>query len=320
MVSVTAVVSDEVRHREDGQVRTTLRDVTLNGRLHPAAAYWSYYTDEVPPELVPGARVTFTASLYHPDGPANPGGFNWREYLLQQGTNIGLYGSDELVCAPGAVSLWGGLAQLRHVLSTGLHRVMGQEAGDYAAAMLLGIRSGVNDEDRNSFNALGVGHLLSVSGFHVGILYGALVFLLKKLKLSSRRRFWPILILLLLYCGLTGGNAPVVRASLLCILSEFGRLRGLQRSRLHLIAGAAAIQLILNPTQLTGAGFQLSYGALLGICLVSPTLERGLTRMLHRRLPGKNRFGGVCLKLISAFSVTFSAQLGVLLPQLFWYQ
>ena len=162
---------------------------------------------------------------------------------------------------------------------------------------------------------MGVGHLLSVSGFHVGILYAAMVFLLGRLGLSSRRRFWPVTALLLFYCALTGGNAPVIRASILCLLNEYGRLQGLQRSRLHLISASAMLQLILSPTQLTSAGFQLSYGALLGICLVTPTLER------HRPLSRSFRFSRlVPAKVWSAFSAALGAQLGTLLPQLYWYQ
>ena len=316
---VTAVVADEVRQRENGQISTTLADVTLEGKRLLTKAYWSFYADELPEGLVPGAAVSMTVSLYHPDGAANPGGFDWREYLLQQGVTVGLYGQEELTCRPGAVSLSGWIARLRHTLCQGLYRVMGEEAGSYASAMLLGVRSGVSDEDRDSFNALGVGHLLSVSGFHVGILYAALAFLLKKLRLPARRRFWPTALLLLLYCALTGGHAPVIRASVLCLLNEYGRLRGRQRSRVHLIAGSAVLQLVISPVQLTGAGFQLSYGALLGICLVTPWLERGLERLPRRRLTPE-RLKGLKKKLCGGFAMALGAQLGVLLPELYWYQ
>ena len=141
--TVTGVVSDEVLQKDSQQIHTTLCDITLNGQPHTASAYWSFYAQEVPEGLVPGARVSFTASLYHPEGAENPGGFDFRSYLLQHGSDIGLYGQTDLVCTPDAVSLGGFIARIRHSLYTGLLRVMGDEAGGYAGAMLLGVRSGV---------------------------------------------------------------------------------------------------------------------------------------------------------------------------------
>lgn len=186
---------------------------------------------------------------------------------------------------------------------------MGNEAGHYAGAMLLGVRSGVSTRDRESFNALGVGHLLSVSGFHVGVLYGAIMLLLKKLRIPAKGRFVPLLLLLLGYVALTGGNAPVVRASILCLLNEYGRLKGRARSRIHLISTAAIIQLVLSPVQVTSAGFQLSYGAMLGISLVSPCMERA--RFIRR----SRVFSlGAFPRIWQAFCMALGAQIGVLLP------
>lgn len=187
---------------------------------------------------------------------------------------------------------------------------MGQEAGSYAGAMLLGVRSGIDGDDRQAFNRLGVGHLLSVSGFHVGVLYAAFMGLLGLLRVPRRLRIIPLALLLVLYAALTGGNAPVVRASVLCLVSEWGRLRLRHRSRIHLISGCAVIQLIISPVQLTGAGFQLSYAAMLGISLVSPTLMRA----------GFVSRSPIPKGVWSALFLSLGAQLGVLLPQLYWYQ
>ena len=47
---------------------------------------------------------------------------------------------------------------------------MGEEAGGYTSALLLGTRSLIPSEDRAAFAKLGIAHILSVSGFHTGVL------------------------------------------------------------------------------------------------------------------------------------------------------
>lgn len=307
--TVSGVVSEEIRLREDGQVRSLLRDVTLNGKRLHSGAYWSFYLkDEEPlPEgLTPGCRVTVTARVYHPGGADNPGGYDFREYLLQKGATIGVYGRDALQTEASWHPL-GVAAALRHRLSQWLTEAMGQQAGEYASTLLLGSRDLIPEEDRQAFSWLGIAHILSVSGFHVGVLAGLLAKLLWKLRLSRRTRFAVTAAVLAGYCWLTGMNVPVLRAALLFLLFEFGALKHRQRSGLHLLSASWLIQLMLSPAQLTSLSFQLTYGAMLGLTLVAPWLKSLWT---PKRL--EKPWGRLCQAL--------GAQIGILLPELYWFQ
>ena len=307
---VRGTVALELHLRDDGQVQTVLADVTLDGN-HAANAYWTFYLDgeELPPDwLIPGAQLELTAEVYHPEGQANPGGFSFKEYLLQRGVEYGLYGSTDLRPADSGFSLAGWFARLRHDLSVQLMSVMGEESGAYAAAMLLGTRDFIPEDDRAAFNDLGIAHILSVSGFHVGVLAGVMLLLLMPLPLSRPWRMAVEALLLAGYCLLTGGNAPVVRAALLLLWRELTRIRHRKLLPLHMLSAAALLQLVFNPTQLTSASFQLTYGAMLGLLLVYPRLRR-LRAFPTRRIQ----------RLWEAFAASCSAQLGILLPQLYWF-
>lgn len=118
MVRVEGVVRDEVETRSTGQVRTALANVTVNGEPLTGYAYWSFYADKAPEGLVPGASVSFTARLYHPSSAANPGDFDFREYLLQHNTRVGLYGCLDLTAGELSMSYEGFTARLRHGLYT----------------------------------------------------------------------------------------------------------------------------------------------------------------------------------------------------------
>ena len=90
-VRVRATIVQEIALREDGQVQTILRDVELDGLAHADGAYWTFYLREgemLPAAMKPGAQVSMLARAYHPEGRANPGSFDFREYLLQRDVTI----------------------------------------------------------------------------------------------------------------------------------------------------------------------------------------------------------------------------------------
>ena len=309
---VRGIVSEEIRSGSFGQVRTALTGVTLNGRPLSAGAYWTFYTDEdsLPEGLAPGREVSFRASLYHPGGAANPDGYDFREELLRRGITVGVYGNEDLaVSPPSFFSFAGAAAAWRSRLSAALIREMGEEAGGYTSALLLGTRSLVPSEDRAAFSRLGVAHILSVSGFHTGVLVMMLAALFRLLKLRQSSRLILYGIALLAYCALCGMNPPVVRASLLLMLVLGGKLLNRPRIGLHLLCAALIVMLLWSPVQLTGVSFQLTFGAMFGISLVAPYLD------------SLNPFRGkTARRFWSSASVVFGAQLGVLLPELYYFQ
>lgn len=309
---VTGVVLDEIQLEESGRIRSVLSDVTLNGKPLGGDAWWSAYLneDEFPPSwLQPGVRIAFIGRAYHPQGRSNPDGYDFRASLLQSGIILGLYGRDGLQPAADPAGLRALPAAWRHDLTQGLIRVMGQESGALAAAMLLGTRDYLLPEDENAFRDLGLAHILSVSGYHVGVL--ALLLSRLSVPLSLRRglRVTLLGVILTLYALLTGANAPVIRAGLLLMLRELSLLRHRRAPGLHLLCLSAFIQLLYNPLQLFSASFQLTYGAMLGLILIHPRLQRVLQPMERR---GKG--------FAAALSATLAVQLGLLPAQLYWFQ
>ena len=309
---VRGIISDEIHRGSYDQVHTFLSGVSLNGRPLSSGAYWSFYTDDesLVESLVPGREVSFRASLYYPAGAANPDGYNFREELLRRGVTVGVYGKEGVtVSVPSAPSFAGAAASLRHRLTEALVRMMGEEAGGYTSAILLGNRSLVPSEDRAAFARLGIAHVLAVSGFHTGVLVFLLSGLFRLLKLRPAVRLVLYGIILLCYCALCGMSQPVLRASLLLMLSLGGKLLNRPRIGLHLLCASAIVLLLLSPVQLTGISFQLTYCAVLGITLLAPYLDS--LNPFSRKFPRK---------IWSAAAVIFAAQLGLLLPVLYHYQ
>ena len=310
---VRGIISDEIRPGHYGQIRTALTHVSLNGRPLNSDAYWSFYLhgeETLPEDFFPGREVSFTASLYAPSGAVNPDGYNFREELLRRGITVCLFGSDGLaVSAPSGFSFAGAAASLRARLTALLIDRMGEEAGGYTAALLLGNRSLIPSEDRSAFSRLGIAHILAVSGFHTGILILLLSALFRLLRLSFPVRLVLYGVILLLYCALCGMSVPVVRASALLMLNLWGKHINRPRIGLHLTCAVMILMLLWSPVQLTGISFLLTFGAVLGIFLLMPYLE-SLCPFSGKRLS----------RLWSACSLALAAHLGVLLPELYFYQ
>ena len=307
---VRGVISDEVTTGSFGQYRLYLSDVELDGCSIPGGVYWTFYSDDMQEELLPGKAVSFRASLYHPRGAVNPEGYNFRESLLQRGVTVGLYGRDNLtVFEPGRFSFAGTVAAVRHRLSASLREALGEETGSYAAALLLGMRSLIPSEDRQSFSNLGIAHILSVSGFHVGVLIGVLAALFRLLKLRQGLRICFYAVFLFAYAALCGMSQPVVRASLLLLLSVEGKILNRPRSGIHLLSGVLFIMTLFSPVQVTSASFQMTFCAAFGIVWFVPLSRRLI--MFRKRIPRV---------LSDSLMITFGAQLGILLPELMFFQ
>ena len=307
---VRGVVSDEVTGGSFGQVRVILSDVTLDGRPASGKAYWTFYADGQPEGLEPGRAVSFRASLYHPRGAVNPDGYNFRETLLQRGITFCLYGNESLETAePGSFSWAGTVAAVRHRLSASLTETLGQETGAYASALLLGMRSLIPSEDRQAFSRLGIAHILSVSGFHTGLLIGALSLLFRLLRLKQGLRLSFYAVILFAYAALCGMSQPVVRASLLLLLSVEGRILNRPRSGVHMLCAVLFIMALFAPAQVTSASFQLTFGAMAGLIWFTPLLRR--YRPFRARIPRA---------VFESLVLTFGIQLGLLLPELLFFQ
>lgn len=308
---VTGVVAGEVDFRaEKGQVRVILRDVTLNGERIASGAYWTFYLkadENIPDFLMPGARISMNAEVYHPQGQRNPHGYDFRQALRQKNILIGLYGAAKLQALPDGLSLYGLAARFNHRMAQTLRDVCGEKAGQLASAVLLGMRDEVPDEEQEQFRRLGIAHILSVSGFHVGVLVALLALLMMPVK-HRRLRMALTLPMLLAYAFLTGGNAPAVRAVLLWALVCWGRIRHKRVLMPHVLCASAMIQLLFAPAQLFSASFQMTYGVMAAIC--------GITAQTAPNAQKKRGWKG---KILSLLSVSAAAQFGVLLPELYWF-
>ena len=166
-------------------------------------------------------------------------------------------------------------------------------------AVLLGDKTSLSQTITSSFSDSGIGHLLAVSGLHVGFIVSVLVFIFSKFGLKQKIYGPIVFAILALYCYLCGFTPSVVRASVMSCVFLLAGICGRKYDQLNCLAIAGFLILLLRPLYVFDAGFLLSFFCV--FCIF--TLSRPFTNFFAKHLPKK---------LASSLGIIFAIQLGLI--------
>ena len=219
-----------------------------------------------------GNRLTVTGSLSSFQPARNPGNFDWYAYYRAQHISYRVYADTVIVTDPQTAFLRQGLLTLRRYLSDQLTTACGEhtEMAALLAALLLGDKTSLEEDTRAKYEDGGILHILTVSGLHVSLLGTAVLTLGKKIHLPPWLRSLLSALLVLLYWQLCGAGMSSGRAAVMFLCLIAAPLLGRSYDCLSALSLAGTLILWDSPATLYQAGFQLSFGAVLGIQLVCP--------------------------------------------------
>jgi competence protein ComEC len=308
-VSFTGIISDQKVF--ETQCRLTVKRGTITdpetGQTFPTG-FLVYIRGDFIGEL--GDTVSGIGKMKKLMGKRNPGEFDFKEYYLRRNIYVRLYTTSEQVELKEkgqSVSLTGFYSQVRAAVKRSLVLAIGPESG-LITALILGDKSQVDPEVKQSFVRTGVIHVLAVSGLHVGFI---LILLISLARLFRIPWGWDRLFLILglcFYVGLTGGKPSVVRASIMAGLYLLAPVVNRPVNIWNIIALAALAILVVDPLALQDLGFQLSFMAVISIIVLYEQFQRILPE--HLRV---NRIENKGIQSIWAlFLVSLSAQIGTL--------
>ncbi len=258
-----------------------------------------------------GERLRIRGKIAEARGLRNPGGFDYNYYLRSQGIDALIYPRPQQVESLGTGnlnSITAGSIMLRLKMSSFISQTLPPPANDLLVAILFGQRYRLPENVEENFRRAGAGHLMAVSGLHVGLV-AAIAFGL--LKLCGLRGKLPLIIALLIvfaYAYLTGMRPSALRAALMLAVSGGALIFDREHDLPSAVALAALLTLILNPMLLFNVGFQLSYSATLTIIYLYQPLDKVLYG-----IPFIPSF------LRAPLTVTTAAQLGVLPLTLYYF-
>ena len=167
--------------------------------------------------------------------------------------------------AVGGEGGWASQAQAwREALARRLTRLYGDQAA-MVSALTLARRDGLDPAVREAFARSGTAHILAISGFHVGVIAGVMVVLLRLLGLSRRRVGVAAAIGAWLYVALLGFPDAASRAALILTVVAAARARGRPAARWGGLGLAFLLMVAHDPARLLSPGFQLSFAGAAGL-------------------------------------------------------
>jgi competence protein ComEC len=247
--------------------------------------------------------------------PANPGEFDYRQYLSLQQIHFQQFvkprrflvyehgTGNPVLAASLRVRAWADSVFRRHIKRPHEQAIV--------SGLVLGIRDGLDNELKNAYASAGAMHVLAVSGAHVIIVFQIIVLLLGRLK-KLRHGHWlfavSALLILWFYAFVTGLSASVLRAVIMFSFVVVGEAARREGNLFNTLGLSAFLLLCYDPYLLQDVGFQLSYLAVAGIVYLHPRLYRWFD--FKHRLPDK---------LWEMTCVSLAAQIAVFPLTLFYF-
>jgi competence protein ComEC len=260
-------------------------------------------TTQVVGDVQPGERWQLTVRLTRPHGNANPYGFDYEAWLLEQNLRATGYVRPDtdavlknsrlaaFVFSPGnLVERSRGWLRDRILAALPEKRYAG-----VLVALVVGDQRGVGQADWNIFTRTGIGHLISISGLHITMVAGLFAalgqalwrrsfFTAAALPLRLPAQKFAVLVgvaVALLYVLLAGFGVPAQRTlfmlSVVALALWCGRLTRIS----SVLCIALAVVLLLDPWAVLAPGFWLSFGAVaiilyasVGRVLPAPAVSR----------------------------------------------
>lgn len=276
-VSTIEVVSDTVDLQQpaNGVVRLTIR---WNGDHDPVSAFDC------------GERIRADARLMLPSVYRDPGAWNRRDYLLDQGiTSTATVNADRIsvVNSSGERSFTCRISGWQHAASSRLLALpatthglppslrLSNDDAIMLAAMITGDRTYLTHSLRAGFERTGSFHMLVVSGLHLGIIAACIFWSTRRLRVPQ---LLATLITITASCGyalFTGFATPVQRSLWMIALYLLGRLIYRERNVLNTIGFASLCLIAISPRSLFESSLQMTVLAVVSIGgLAVPLLER----------------------------------------------
>jgi len=190
-------------------------------------------------------------------------------YAARGSHQLGMSFADIQVIGQGSSKI----DDIRRNFTAGLQSAVPEPEASFGMGLLIGQRSNLSTTVTNQLAAVGLTHIIAVSGYNLMIILRAVRRLL--LKRSKYQTAIISLILIILFLLMTGMSASIVRAAIVSMLSIGSWYYGRTFRPLLVIALAAAITAGINPLYIwSDIGWYLSFLAFFGVLILSPLLNQ----------------------------------------------
>ncbi len=277
------------------------------------------YRNAIP--LRPGEKIRFPARLRTFKSFQNPGHYDYEKSMTFAGFTCAAAVSDGryiVPMGPGKLPLFQGFVEkLQAPVRTFITRSLDHRNAVLFRALILGERQGIDPDLRETFNKSGLGHLLAVSGLHIGLVAWAAFFIFKwalsrsyRLILTIDIRKWSALFTcfpVIGYTLLAGCRVSSQRAMIMILAYLLSLMLGKEKEVWSTLALAGLVILFLDPGAIFTPSFQLSFLAVTGILWLTPPILGKVSYEKHTLFENKPFAGSVYKYFIGLAAVSIAA-------------
>lgn len=196
----------------------------------------------------------------------------WGKGIFLSGTLSEYSVTDKQINSP-----WKYVLSLRGDIINTLSANIGGDSGALAVALLTGNKMKISDESYNNFKYAGASHIMAVSGFHLTVLIGIIVFILKRLHINDKCISIVSVFSVLLVIGLAGFSKSVIRAGIMMLVMTGAKLINRRADALNSL-GISVFLICLNPFAVTDIGAQLSILSVLSLLTLQPHIIKAFDK------------------------------------------
>ncbi len=289
-LTIEGIISDRPSVASEGARLTVQVECTIREKKVECASgvlLLNVSTGDV--TLTRGDRIRFTSRISIPRLLGLPGEFDYSRYLAFQGVSavgrVASQGEIVLIRAAAVESWQRTVDQNARYLGDGIRSAVPDErTSSVLTALLIGDQRRIPLDLANDYTRAGVNHILSISGFHVGIIAAFITVLViwfltrfeyPALHWNVRRIALMIAVpAMISYLFLTGSAPATARSVIMLIVFAMALFAGRERDSINTLLFSAFFLVAINPPTLFDISFQLSFLSLWGILAAVPLITK----------------------------------------------
>ncbi|MDE7417705.1 MAG: DNA internalization-related competence protein ComEC/Rec2 [Lachnospiraceae bacterium] len=229
--------------------------------------------DEGLAEPKAGSMVAVEGVVSYFDRAGNPGEFDAQEYYQILGVDFRLYKAGICTESSRYSAYHEILYQLRCHFEGIFDKALAPKDASIMKAVLLGNKSGLDTQSKQLFQKSGIAHILAISGLHITLLGMGLYKLLRKVYIPQSVCAVVSVGLMIAYGDMVGMSSSAYRAVFMFGMQLVAQMLRRTYDMLTALALAAMLILLEQPLYLYHSGFQLSFGAILGVGCLSDVVK-----------------------------------------------
>jgi competence protein ComEC len=245
-----------------------------------------------------GEEIRFIGIMNELCGPRNPGEFDTKSYWGMRGITHSIRSIreiDKIGCHTLINKTIRITGRIRDGISNLIKRDCDTETIPLAKALIIGDRTDWEESTRAQLARSGIMPFFAISGLHIGIISIIIGTLLSWIFPFWKRTRMVVLVLMIwILIPLTGGNPPVIRATVMISLIVLGRIFQRQTKIEYFLLVAYLLLLTWRSAGLYDAGFQLSFAGAFGSIYTShyfkDLLSSGRRKYLPKHLRGAHKY------------------------------